>query len=277
MKTKSLASYFGSDSEVAEQLARLLDKCKHVTIPFAGGLSIVPHLTARAIVANDLHNQAINFYRHISGRYGEHLQAELIVRCQSTLSHPEELALAHEYLLENDLNNSLAQAWAFWASCWIARKGKGGTKYSGGLPSIRRTAAGGTNASRLKAAADDLIEWTVHLRRCEFERLDFRDTLASVSDRVDCGVYCDPPWIGAGDGYLHSFTEQDHRDLAVCMSRFNHCPIVVRYGDDPLIRCLYPESEWEWIVTKSRTQANAVRGEVWICKRTFDVFQNAVK
>ena len=53
MKTKSALSYFGSDSEVAASLAALLDGCKHVTIPFVGGASIIPHLQARAIVAND--------------------------------------------------------------------------------------------------------------------------------------------------------------------------------------------------------------------------------
>lgn len=65
MKTKSALSYFGSDSEVAAELAAMLDHCKHVTIPFVGGGSIIPYLKARAIVANDLHDLAINFYRVI--------------------------------------------------------------------------------------------------------------------------------------------------------------------------------------------------------------------
>lgn len=63
MKTKSALSYFGSDSEGAPQLASMLDDCKHVTIPFCGGMSILPHLKARAIVANDLHRDVIHFYK----------------------------------------------------------------------------------------------------------------------------------------------------------------------------------------------------------------------
>lgn len=61
MKTKSALSYFGSDSEVASELAGMLDHCRHVTIPFVGGASILPHLKARAIVANDMNGLAINF------------------------------------------------------------------------------------------------------------------------------------------------------------------------------------------------------------------------
>lgn len=268
MKTKSLISYFGSDSEVAAKLAALLNHCKHVTIPFIGGASILPHLTARAIVANDLHAHAVNFFRFASGRYGDAAQAQLIARCQNTLSHPREMEDAQSYLADTGLEGSVIHAWAFWAACWIGRKGKGGTKHQGGMPSIRRTGDGGTNASRIRAAAEDLEEWKHHLRRCEFECLDFRRQLDKVKDQPGCGLYCDPPWIGAGDSYLHSFTRQDHHDLARGLQRFQHAAIVVRYGDDPLIRELYPETEWQWITAESRTQANAVRGEVWICKRT---------
>lgn len=136
MKTKSALSYFGSDSEVAAELAAMLDHCKHVTIPFVGGASILPHLKARAIVANDKHDLAINFYRMLSSGH----QKTLIGMCEKTLSHPAEITLA-ESLLESGLGpDKLVQAWAFWAVCWIGRKGKGGTKHQGGMPSIRRTA-----------------------------------------------------------------------------------------------------------------------------------------
>ena len=67
MKTKSALSYFGSDSEVASELAAMLNHCRHVTIPFCGGMSILPNLAARAIVANDLNDLAVNFYRVASG------------------------------------------------------------------------------------------------------------------------------------------------------------------------------------------------------------------
>lgn len=262
MKTKSALSYFGSDSEVAEELAAMLDHCKHVTIPFVGGASIIPHLKARAIVANDLHASAINFYRVVSGVHGTVAQGTLIERCQHTLSHPEEMSLSEATLVNKDPG---LRAWAFWAQCWIGRKGKGGTKSQGGMPSVRRTANGGTNASRVRAAADDLPAWAKHFERCEWEQVDFRVLLPKVADNLECGVYCDPPWVDAGKLYLHSFTETDHRNLCALVTRFRETTVLLRYGDHPLIRELY--EGWNIIEAESRDQCNAVKGELWITNK----------
>lgn len=265
LKTKSALSYFGSDSEVASQLAAMLDHCKHVTIPFVGGASVLPHIKARAIVANDLHYLAINFYRAISGRHGVLEKNELIEKCRHTLSHPAEMETAVGYLTTLfDHTSPNERAWAFWALCWIGRKGKGGTKHQGGLPSVRRTANGGTNASRIRAAADDLAEWAKQFERCEWESVCFRELLPKVADNPECGVYCDPPWVGVGRNYLHNFSEQDHIDLAELLSRFELATVVVRYGDSPLIRDYYGEMGWKIIDAASRDQCNAVKGEIWI-------------
>lgn len=263
MKTKSALSYFGSDSEVAGELAAMLNHCKHVTIPFCGGMSILPHLTARAIVANDLNNQAINFYRVLSGVFGKEARDDLLHRCETTLNHPHEMALAD--LCTGDANTKGDQAWAYWAKCWLGRKGKGGTRHIGGAPSIRRTASGGTNASRIRSAAGDLEAWAKHFERCEWECIDFREQLPKVADTEDCGVYCDPPWVEAGDGYLHPFTVNDHLELFELLDAFTKTTVLVRYGDAPLIRNLY--QGWRIIEASSRDQCNAVKGELWICNK----------
>ena len=264
MRTKSALSYFGSDSEVAAQLAAMLDDCKHVTIPFCGGLAILPHLKARAIVANDLNELAINFYRVASGWHDEWQQKQLLKMCRHTLSHPADIEWAESWLADNR-PLPFQKAWAYWALCWIARKGKGGTKKHGGMPSVRRTAVGGTNASRIRAAASDLEEWAQHFERCEWECIDFRKLLPKVANNLYCGIYCDPPWVGAGEAYLHSFTEADHADLRNQLNRFTHTTVVVRYGDDPLVRELY--SDWRIVERSSRDQCNAVKGELWITNK----------
>jgi len=267
LKTKSALSYFGSDSEVAQQIAAMLDHCKHVTIPFVGGAAILPHLKARAIVANDKHDAAVMFYRVMSSWYGDKMREDLINRCQHTLSHPTDLEVAQRQI-EMRIRDPREIAWSMWATCWIGRKGKGGTKHQGGMPSVRRTANGGTNASRIRAAASDLKEWAKHFERCEWESVCFRDLLPKVADKPDCGIYCDPPWVGVGRNYLHSFDQGDHRDLAWMLNRFEYATIVVRYGDDPLIRELY--DDWRVIEASSRDQCNAVKGEVWLVNRQED-------
>lgn len=265
LKTKSCLSYFGSDSEVAERLAAMLDGCSHVTIPFCGGLSILPHLSARAVVANDLNGLAINFYRVLSGALGETLQSSLIQRCQNTLSHPDELVAA-SLILEKCQHDAVLRAWAYWAQCWIGRKGKGGCKGEVRLPSVRRTAVGGSNATRIQAAAGDLETWAKHFRRCEFEHVCFRELLPKVADQEGVGIYVDAPWVVGGKNYMHAFSSQDHYDLAAMLGRFQHATVVIRYDDAPLIRKLYPEDSWDWTAAETRTQSNGSIAEAWITR-----------
>lgn len=271
LSTKSCLSYFGSDSEVAASLAALLGDCSHITIPFVGGASILPHLRARSLVCNDLNGLAINFYRALGGVYGDDVSEQLRERCYLTLSHPDEMERAAAIL--DDWNefkpveslSIIETAWAYWALCWIGRKGKGGTKHLGGMPSVRRTANGGSNASRLTAAAKDLTDWAKHFKRCEWTEEDFRHCLTKVKDGEKIGVYCDPPWVGAGRNYLHGFSHNDHIDLAQFLGRLKESTVVVRYGDDPIIRQLY--KDWNIIEASSRTQSNAVKGELWITNK----------
>lgn len=264
MKTQSALPWFGSDSEVAEDLAAYLNHCRHVTIPFCGGLGILPYLLPRHIVANDLHEDAINFYRYLTGIWGENAKDAVIHHCQRTLSHPSEMENAQAVLSDPTKKNTSLAAWAFWTICWLGRKGKGGTKNQNGLPSVRRTASGGSNASRIRAASGDLQAWATEFERCEWESVDFRVQLKKVADDAGCGIYLDPPWDQLGDGYLHGFTRQDHVDLRDLLATFTQTVIVLRYGDTPLIRELY--AGWTIIEAESRNQANAVKGELWILR-----------
>lgn len=283
MKTKSALSYFGSDSEVAPRLAELLDHCSHVTIPFCGGMSILPFLKARAIVANDLNDLAINFYRVMSGVHGTASRSWCIQRCKKTLSHPGELTMASGLLKIDPAWPPDHRAWAYWAQCWIGRKGKGGTDGEVSAPSVRRKPDGGTNASRIKAAAADLEEWAKHFERCEWECRDFRELFPEIADDKRCGIYVDGPWVQTGDKYIHKFAPIEdesrqsfffdnserlptHKELAECCGRFEKTTVVIRYGDHPRLREYYPEPRWTWIEASSRTQSNAVKGEVWITR-----------
>lgn len=271
MKTKSALSYFGSDSEHAASLAALLGDCKHVTIPFVGGASIIPHLSARAIVANDKNDLAINFYRVISGRFSSECRDLLIDRCKSTLSHPAEILEAQSILRQKKSVSADVLAWAYWSACWIGRKGKGGTKHMGGMPSVRRTGIGGTNATRIKAAANDLRDWAKEFERCEWESVCFRELLPKVADRDGCGIYCDPPWVGAGRNYEYAFSETDHFDLATLLAEFKHAKVVIRYGNDPMIRTIYGRafaSRFDIVEQSARNQANSQTGEIWITNKT---------
>ncbi len=81
------------------------------------------------------------------------------------------------------------------------------------------------------------------------------------------GLFVDAPWPGAGDDYTHVLDEAGQRRLAKVLHGFTHTKIVVRYGEHPLIRELYPEDRWEWLPMESRTQANKRKHEFLICNQ----------
>ena len=265
MKNKSVLPWFGSDASVAKELAAMLDHCSHVTIPFAGGLSILPHLTARGIIANDKHDDAINVYRVIKDA-GTPENVEFLARCNATLSHPAEAELA-SHILAGDVEVSPSlRAWAYWASCWIGRKGKAGTKgEGGGKPSVRRRANGGNNASRLASAANDLSDWAAQFERCEFTCDDFETCLEDVVDCPENGIYVDAPWFEAGHLYRHGFSLNDHKRLRDSLEQFENATVVVRYGYCNEVFELYGD-DWQYVTRESRTQANKQIPEIWFVR-----------
>lgn len=262
MKVKSALSYYGSDSAVAPLLAKHFDQCKHVTIPFVGGAAIIPHLKARTILANDKHEQAINFYRVISGRHGGTASDDLIAKAEHTLSHPAELRAAFEALKSE---SAVDRAWGYWAATWIGRKGKGGTKELSKSVSARWSPTGGNNASRLAATASELRLWATHFARCEWLCLDYLEILAKVYDDEACGLYVDAPWPGAGERYLHNFKQADHIDLRNTLDRFKQTKVLVRYGENETIRSLY--AGWKFHGVDVRDQNNNYKGELWITNK----------
>lgn len=261
LKTKSALSWFGSDSEVAGDLAKMLNHCTHITIPFCGGCAIVPHLKAGGILAADKHDAAINFYKTATGVYGKDNQKRLFELCSSTLNHPTELAIANNLMING---SATERAWAFWALCWLPRKGKGGTKnqFKASI-SVRYGPGGGDNASRIKKVAEELPLWAVELSRCSFVSCDFRELIPKIHDSVKSGVYVDFVWVDEGSNYLFSATEQDHIDLAELLGRFTKTTVVVRYGDHPLIRSLYKDG-WTYKSAVASTQSNSLKREIWI-------------
>lgn len=265
MNTQSLLPWYGADASAAADIAELLKPAKHVTIPFCGGLGILKHLSARSVLANDKCEMAINFYKVFNSQ----LQERLIELCQHTLCHFAELREANLYR-KPDVGTKLDRAWAYWTRCWLGIKGKGGTKDVGKTGSIRRNAGGGDNASRIISAAEDLNEWAPLIKKCEFEWKDFRPIIEAGHDKEECGFYIDAPWVKEGMKYEEPFTEKDHRDLAALLHRFQKAIVVIRYGDDPLLRELYGEDHWVWIEGESRTQARKARNEFWICRKGQD-------
>lgn len=277
-----LVDRFGSNRKNAAEPGKLLAGCTHVSIPFAGGLSEVPFFlspkkggspdsigTANGINVNDLDRHVINLARVVRDR-----RADLAAWLDRTPYHADQLEESQAFCrsARSDLDTCdkvgpVQFAWAchYFVASWLTRGGSGGTRgeFNGSL-SVRWKAGGGDSVVRFRSATEGLAAWEATMSRCTFTTLDAFDFLAECSQRdvSGNGIYCDPPWPDDGEKYRHKFTEAMQRRLAEVLTAFAQTRIVVRYGDHPLIRELYPESRWTWRHLTGRTQANKAKAEV---------------
>lgn len=268
IKQERLVPWFGSDCMMAKEYAAALNGCEWVGVLFAGGMSIIPHLKARGLLVNDLHRDVINLARVTAD---DVLRKQLIVAADAQVFHPDTLEEAQDgcrdLMGECDYIDG-KRALDYFTAAWMGRSGQAGTddELNGNL-AMRFTASGGGSNTRYRSAVESLEAWGQTLKRCEFSCLDWRVFLTKCQDRPKHGLYVDAPWPKDGGNYRHKFTEQDQRDLAAALSKFDQCRVVVRYGDHPLIRELYPESKWTWKLLTSRTQGNNDKAEALIVNK----------
>ena len=248
----------------AKMVGKLIGKQDLIGIPFAGGLSELPYMNARQILVNDRHSELLNLYRVLMEN-GHSLKAEL----ESHLYHPSTLEEAKK-VLESDVDSSpkLIRAASYFIVNWMTRCSGGTDAEQDGSLAMRWTASGGSSIARWNSAVEGLPEWATLLRsKCECTCLDWRDFAKKWKDRKGHALYLDPPWIDAGDDYLHKFSIEDHFEMASWANSLKETRVVIRHSDHPKYRFEYPEgSVWSWLYVDATTQAGNKTGEVLIFK-----------
>jgi site-specific DNA-adenine methylase len=288
MKTKmptigAIAPWFGGNRTLAHHVGAALKGCSWVGVPFAGGMSELPHIDAISIAVNDRHCAVINLALIIADPIeGPHLYRRL----RRHAFHPQTLARAqhacesrHAYRNAHPCDfaggnyvPSLDWAEAYFVAVWMGRSGTAGTdhEFEHNL-SIRWNANGGDSTTRYRSAVKALVEWRRILARCSFSVLDCFDFLAKCQDQPGHGIYCDPPFLDVGQRYRHSFSLDDHARLAHALAKYTQARVVCRFYDHPLIRQLYPERgtgthvgvEWIWKrLAGGRKQSNKPSSDV---------------
>lgn len=281
MKIRALAPWFGGARRMAEQIGPRMGRCRIAFVLFAGGLPELPYIQTQSGVATDLHRHIINLAQVVAN---DRLLVELIRRVDRLLYHPDVLAQAQARCLDREAgangpglfaaggDDGIDVGWAadYFVCCWMGRGGYSGRGGELTQPlAVRYTASGGSSARRWRSAVESLPAWGRVLARWEFVRTSGLELAERLKPQEGAAVYADPPWVGAGDEYTHRFTTEQHQRLAREAARLAGCGyrVVLRYGDDPLIRGLYPAEEgWEWTEHTSLDQRNGEVAEVLIVK-----------
>lgn len=260
--TRAIAPWFGAARMIARNVGEELRGLRWVGVPFAGGMSELAQINAQNIVVNDKHRHVVNLACCIAKR-----RRELMDVLKRFPFHPDVLRSAQEYCKsrEPDGTQDLDAAVNYFVSCWMGRSHKAGTddEFNGGL-SRRWNSNGGGSNTRYRSAVRSLAGWQRIMRRCDFDSMDAFEFLANCKDEPRHGIYVDAPWPDDGKKYRHKFTEAQQHELAAALSKFARSRVVIRFGDHPLIRELYPRDAWTWRVLTGRTQTNEAKSEVLI-------------
>jgi site-specific DNA-adenine methylase len=268
MRINALAQWFGGNRMLAASVGKALGKLRWCGVPFAGGCPELPHINTAAGVANDLHRHIVNLARVVRDAA---LVERLAHRLDGLLFHPDELSAAQRRCRYREIHGSVTEMpdieWAadYFAACWMGRGGQAGKQreFDQSL-SLRWTSSGGDSAVRFRSAIQSLRDWHRALRNWSFSCIDAFEFIDRVRDADGHGLYVDAPWPDAGNDYRHTFTREQQVRLAEALARFTRTRVVVRYGDHPLIRELYPEPRWTWLEQTSRNQRNGETTEVLI-------------
>lgn len=284
MPITALAPWFGGCRSIADRIGTELGDLAWCAVPFAGGMPELPWISTRAGIACDRHRHLINLARVVAD---DALLCRLIRRVERLLFHPDVLAAAQRRCVTREHERAGGGLFADgeaasgdpdveWAADYFvcAWMGRGGASGRGGefaqSLAVRYTAGGGGSAKRWRSAVESLPAWGAVLARWEFVCDDAFAVLARLRPQDRVGIYADPPWVGLGDKYTHRFTAAHHSQLARELRRLSVAGyrVVVRYGDDPLVRALYPESEgWTWVATTTRNQRGGDVAEALIVSR----------
>jgi hypothetical protein len=270
----ALAGWFGSNRMLAQHVGQALEGCNWVGVVFAGGMSELPHITARTIVVNDLHRHVINLAR-VAADSG--LRPDLVRRLKRKAFHPDELKRCQEICSRLEPMPTWAAppdldlAEAYFVCCWMGRASKAGIddEFSG-RPAIRWKADGGDSMVRYQSAIRMLATFSKTLRRCTFETMDCFAFLERCEDVNGNGLYCDPPFPGVGRRYRHNAGQTDaeertwHTRLRDALERFQSTRVVCRFYDHPLINELY--AGWDRHELTGRKQSNEDAPEVLLIR-----------
>lgn len=273
MKISSLGNWFGGNRMQAERVGRELGPLAWAGVGFAGGIPELAYIDTSSGVAVDLHRHIINLATVVAD---DRLLKRMMRLLDRLLFHPDVLAAAQRRCRDREIAGTYGVGvavdgpdveWAadFFVCCWMGRGGVPGQK--GELSqklSIRWTTTGGSSAKRWRSALESLPAWNNVIARWQFVCMDIFDMLTNLKPQTRAGLYFDPPWVEEGLRYKYPFTVAMHRRLAAECRRLSGYRIVLRYGDHPLIRELYPPTEWRYIESTTSSQQRSEVREVLI-------------
>lgn len=248
--------WYGGKALLASQIVSLLPAHTSYVEAFGGAASVLlSKQRCKLEVYNDVDFGVVSFFRVLRDRPDELVRAlELTPYSRAEFEHCLETWA--------DVDDDLERARRFFTR---SRQGfSGATGSSGWSYDVSGAPGGGTAASRVTSAVDDLMRHARRLRGVQIECRDWREMLELYDEPGAC-FYLDPPYHPdtrgghAGNGYAHELTADDHADLVELAASLKGSVLISGYPhpsyDRPLERAGFERITTTVQSTASRAQS----------------------
>jgi DNA adenine methylase len=190
----------GNKAKIAQKIVGYFPEHSNYIEPFFGAGGIFFNKPkAKYNILNDLDGNVINLFNVILNKKNEFLELLELTPYSSEL---------FKYWIKNEEKEPLKKALRF---VYLSNFG-----YIG----MNSTLIISTGQNSKKIALQNLEKTINFLKDCslQFTNFDFRKAIKTVrfrsqSEKKSTFFYCDPPYLGTGNNYSNSFTEQDLIDL----------------------------------------------------------------
>jgi DNA adenine methylase len=246
----------GNKKQIANEIQKHFCEHKYYVEPFfgAGGM-FFNKPKAKYNVVNDIDSDVYNLFNVVTNRKQELKDSLYMMPIHTDLLN---------YWLKNTEKDEMKKALRFLFLSNFVLNGRGG--------SIRHMVSGGAGGVKdFKDNFDINIENIFKmLYDVNFTNWDFRKFINTLSfqkdgrnDEAKTLIYADPPYLGTGDNYSHSFTENDCIELLDCLQN-RGCNFAYSEFDNEFILNQAKERRLNVIYIGERTNLKNKRTEILV-------------
>ncbi len=270
MKIKAIFPIVGGKWRLSRHLVRLVPRHQTYVEVFGGsGALLFTKQPSDVECINDTDSEIVNFFRVLQRR---RMASRLI---EELCFVPYSRQVYEEACKSEIPRDPVLRAKRFFILAKMAWGGyRSGGRKTGQSPgrwrfSVGNHCAGAKEVNQFKRTIEQLDRFADRLRHVYIEHSDFRKVFQQWDRGFKGGpgsqwatgtfFFVDPPYVGTEGYYRGNFSEQDHRDLSVCLNEIQG-KAMVTYYPNPLIDELYPEPKWRRIHLSSVKNAQCANG-----------------
>jgi DNA adenine methylase len=260
MKIRAIAPWFGAKRNLAAKIVEILGPHKVYWEPFCGSMAVLLNKSPCEMeTVNDLHGDLINLARVIQDK---DLGFQLYDKLCRTLYTEQFFRESKERWTTGETNGEpdLDRAYDYFVASWMGLNGVSGTQRYNYQFALRWTVGGGQGARRWRSVVESMPAWHKRLQNVVIVQRDAFEILDNIKDAKETAIYCDPPYFDKSDKYVHDFTEEQHKQLALSLQRFKQAQVLVSYYDDPRLDSLYEGFKKIKCTVSTQSLRNATRG-----------------